>query len=222
MTRDLPTLYPPLALNITSPSMTLRMLRDADLPEFAALLRRPIFDDPHADHVFPWYRKDPDMREREALQYQWSLRAGVRPEKWEMSFGVFVGGELVGMQDIRAEDLAVRRTVESGSWLTADAHGRGLGSHMRRMAVVFAFDYLGAARAQSGAYLGNDSSARVSRSCGYRENGTTVHVEDGVRLVAQQYLVTPETFVRKGVTIEVAGWTASLRAMLGVRENPLA
>lgn len=217
MSPDLSTLYPPLGLRITSGDLTLRLLDDADLPEFAALLRRPIFDDPHADYVFPWYREDPDVREREALQYQWSLRAGVRPEKWELSFGVFAAGELVGMQDIRAEDLAVRALVRSGSWLTADAQGRGLGSRMRRMIVAFVFDYLGADRAQSGAYQGNDSSARVSRACGYRDNGTTVHVEEGVRLVAQEFLVTPETFVRNSVEIEVAGWTAPLREMLGVR-----
>lgn len=218
MSPDLTALFPPLGLRITSGDMTLRLLADDDLPEFAALVRKPIFDDPHADYVFPWYRKDPDVREREALQYQWSLRAWIRPEKWEISFGVFVDGELVGMQDIRAVDLAVRRTVESGSWLTASAHGRGLGSRMRRMIVAFAFDYLGANRAQSGAYLGNDSSARASRACGYRENGTTAHVEDGARLVAQQYLVTPETFVRRGVRIEVEGWTPSLRQMLGAPE----
>lgn len=212
---DLSTLYPPLGLVLRAGELTLRPLADADMPEYAALLRRPIFADPTAPEVFPWYRAEPEERELDALRFQWRLRSGIGPEEWTLVFGIWAGGRLIGSQDMSAVRFAERRTVSSGSWLTLDAHGNGYGTLMRQAMLTLAFDHLGARRAESSAVVGNAPSFGVSRACGYVENGTQVSALRGSREVEQRFLVTPETFRRPAVPVEVEGLTPALRAMLG-------
>jgi len=215
MPEELETLYPPLGLTLRAGDLTLRLLRDADLPEYAVLLRRPIFADEAADHVFPWYAVDPEDRVRGALQFQWTQRAVAAPERWNLTFGIWAQDQLVGTQDVGAKDFPRRRTVTSGSWLTRDAQGKGYGKLMRQMVLALAFDHLGAQRAESEAVLGNDPSFGVSRACGYALNGTRVTVDGNRPLVHQCFLVTPETFVRPQVPVTVEGLVPALRAMLG-------
>ncbi|MEE1619680.1 GNAT family N-acetyltransferase [Brachybacterium sp. J153] len=212
---DLATLYPPLGLVVRAGELTLRPLADADLPEYAALLRRPIFADPTAPEVFPWYRADPEERELDALRFQWRLRCGIGPEEWTLAFGIWADGRLIGSQDVSAVRFAARRTVTSGSWLTLDAHGNGYGTLMRQAMLVLAFDHLGALRAESSAVLGNAPSFGVSRACGYIENGTQVSTLPGSSEVEQRFLVTPELFRRPAMPVQVEGLNPALRGMLG-------
>lgn len=213
--RPLATLHPPLGLVITAGDLTLRPLADADLPEYAALIRRPIFADPDSPHVFAWYRNDPATRVREALRFQWQLRTELTAEQWTMPLGIWADGRLIGCQDIAAHRFAERRTVTSGSWLTRDAHGRGYGTLMRQAMLTFAFDHLGAQRAESAAVTGNDASFAVSRRCGYADNGTQMSTEPGPAVLQQRFLLTPERFRRPEVPVKVEGLTAELLALLG-------
>jgi len=208
-------LHPPFALTVRAGDLTLRVLRDADLEEYTALLRQPIFEDPQSDQVFPWYAVDPETRVREAVRFQWRLRAQLRAEDWSLPLGVWAGDEMIGCQDLAATDFAVRRTVSSGSWLTLDQHGRGYGKLMRQAMLVLAFDHLGAVRAESSAVLGNDRSFGVSRACGYVDNGTQVTAEGGRALTQQRFVVTPATVVLPAVEVEVEGVGPELRALLG-------
>lgn len=212
---DLALLYPPFGLVLRAGALTLRMLRDADLPEYAELLRRPIFEDPQSPAMFHWYRAEPEERVRNALSFQWQLRSAIDPEQWTLPFGIWVQGRLIGCQDVSAQRFAERRTVSSGSWLTLEAHGNGYGTLMRQAMLVLAFDHLGAERAESSAAIGNDPSFGVSRACGYLDNGTQMSTLPGPVTLEQRFLVTPETFRRPGVPVEVEGLTAPLRAMLG-------
>ena len=212
---DLALLHPPFGLTLRAGDLTLRTLRDADLPEYAELLRRPIFEDESAPYVFGWYRIEPEQRVRNALSFQWQLRSAVGPEKWTLPFGIWAQGRLIGCQDVSAERFAERRTVSSGSWLTLEAHGRGYGTLMRQAMLVLAFDHLGAERAESSAVIGNDASFGVSRACGYLDNGTEMSTLPGPVTLEQRFLVTPETFRRPSVSVEVGGLTEQLRAMLG-------
>lgn len=212
---DLALLHPPFGLVLHAGDLTLRPLADADLPEYAELLRRPIFEDPQSPAMFHWYRAEPDARVRNALSFQWQLRSAISPEKWTLPLGIWADARLIGCQDVSAVRFAERRTVSSGSWLTLDVHGRGYGTLMRQAMLVFAFDHLGARRAESSAVIGNDASFGVSRACGYREDGTQVSTMPGPVEVEQRFLVTPETFLRPGVPVRVEGLTAPLREMLG-------
>lgn len=213
---DLAVLHPPFGLVLRAGDLTLRPLADADLPEYAALLRRPIFEDPESPAMFWWYRQEPEERVRNALSFQWRLRSGISPEDWTLPLGIWAGGRLIGCQDLSAVRFAERRTVTSGSWLTLDAHGNGYGRLMRQAMLVLAFDHLGATRAESSAAIGNDASFGVSRACGYVENGTAMSTLPGPTVLEQRFLVTPEVFRRPHVPVEVEGVTSELREMLGV------
>lgn len=208
-------LHPPFGLKIHAAELTLRPLSEQDLPEYAALLKEPIFAEPEAEYVFPWYRADPQARVREALRFQWRLRADFQPDHWTLAFGIWAGDRLIGCQDLTARSFTIRRTVSSGSWLTASAQGRGFGKLMRQAVLVLAFDHLGARRAESSAALDNARSIAVSRACGYVDNGTAVSELYETPVLEQRFLVTPETFQRPTVTVEVEGLTGDLRSMLG-------
>lgn len=212
---DLATLHPPFGLVVRAGDLTLRPLADADLAEYAALVRRPIFEDPQSPAVFPWYRVEPEQRVRNALAFQWRLRSEIDPEGWTLTLGVWAEGRLIGCQDMSASRFAERRVVSSGSWLTLDAHGMGYGKLMRQAMLVLAFDHLGAQRAESSAAIGNDASFAVSRGCGYVHNGTQISTLPGSVTEEQRFMVTAETFRRPAVTVEVEGVTPALRAMLG-------
>lgn len=212
---DLDALHPPFALRVRSGPLTLRVLADRDLPEYAELLRRPIFADPDAPHVFPWYARPEQERIREALRFQWRLRSELSPQNWSLTLGIWADGRLIGCQDVNGKQFAVRRTVTSGSWLARDMQGRGYGGLMRRAVLVLAFDHLGAVRAESAAVVGNERSYGVSRSCGYVDNGSEVIEQNGRAVEHQRFVVTPETFRRGSQTVEVEGLTPELRALLG-------
>lgn len=207
--------YPPFGLRITAGDLTLRPLRDADLPAYTALLRRPIFADMDSDQVFPWYDVEPEERVARAVQFQWQLRSKVGPADWNLSFGIFHGEQLIGMQDVGASQFAVRRVVGSGSWLTLDQQGKGYGKLMRQAVLVLAFDHLGAQRAETSAVVGNGPSCGVSRACGYVEDGLTVIGENGRAKTLQRFSLTPEQFRRPSVPVEVEGMTTPLRTLLG-------
>lgn len=221
-TRDpLVDVFAPFGLEITAGDLTMRLLRDEDLPEYAELLRKPIFEDESSDLVFPWYAVDADERVRRSVQFQWSLRSQCTTERWVLSFGVFVDGRLIGMQDINAEHFAVRRAIGTGSWLTLDEHGKGYGKLMRQAVLVVAFDHLGAERAETSAVVGNLRSYGVSRGAGYADNGTEVIEENGQRKVLQRFVVTPERLRRPKVSVQVTGLTPEVRELLGAQERPV-
>lgn len=211
----LAALHPPFALRVRAGNLSLRVLADEDLPEYAALIRRPIFADPESPAVFEWYRAEPDLRVRDSLQFQWRQRSELRPEQWTLPLGVWAGGRLIGSQDLGAERFAERRTVTSGSWLTLDAHGRGFGTLMRQAMLVLAFDHLGAERAESSAAIGNHASFGVSRACGYVDNGVHLSTLRGPVVEEQRFLLTPDRFRRPTAPVEVEGVTDALRELLG-------
>lgn len=215
---DLAAIHPPFGLQLRAGDLTLRPFAEEDLPEYADLLRRPIFEDLSADHVFPWYQTDPDTRVREALRFQWRLRAQLSREEWTLPMGIWAGGRLIGGQDVAARAFAERRTVTSGSWLTLDAQGQGYGKLMRQAVLVLAFDHLGAERAESSAVVGNERSFRVSYGCGYVDNGTMVSDDGGRRQLQQRFLVTPESFRRPQAQVQVEGVTPALLELLGADE----
>lgn len=207
--------YPPFGLRITHDDMTLRVFRDADMPEYLDLLSAPIFAEENVDWFFPWCEAPVPERRRNAIQAHWGWRSGFRPESWTLAFGVYVDGVLVGCQDLISEEFPKRRVVHSGSWLALEHQGRGWGSRMRRLLLHFAFDHLGAQRAESEAVAGNESSLGVSRSAGYEPNGTRVEIF-GKRVVEMHRVaLTPDRLRRLDGEVVVEGFTDELRTMMG-------
>ncbi|MDO5736069.1 MAG: GNAT family protein [Propionibacteriaceae bacterium] len=220
MDDELAALYAPFGLRITAGDITLRLFRDADLPAYAELISSRLFADETAPHVFDWWTKDPDVRLRSGQQFLWQARAGISPASWTLTMGVFEGAHLIGSQDVSAKDFAKLRVVDSGSYLRLDAQGRGVGTLMRQMMLVLAFDHLGAIRAESSAVLGNGMSIAVSKHCGYHLDGMEFTMNGQTRVELQRVAVTPETFIRPDVDVQVHGVTTALLEQLGA--SPLA
>lgn len=215
MNDELAGLYAPFGLRVEAGDLTLRLFRDSDLPDYAELISSPLFADEAADHVFDWWASDPVVRLREGQKWLWQARANITPQDWVITMGVFEGARLIGAQDVSARDFAKRRVVDSGSYLRLDAQGRGIGTLMRQMMLVLAFDHLGAVRAESGAIVGNSSSLAVSRHCGYSLNGTAVTLNGETRVELQRVVLRPDTFVRPDVDVRVSGLTPELLEQLG-------
>lgn len=124
---------------------------------------------------------------------------------------------VVGSQDLSAYDFANRRTVNTGSWLTKSAHGRGLGTEMRAALLLFAFDVLEAEWAESGAASWNEASLNVSKKLGYEPNGVTrVAPRAGESVDEQRVRLKKKEFVRPDWSISVRGAEPAL-AQLGMK-----
>lgn len=214
-TNSLEYLFPAFALKLTLGDLELRLLRDADFPAYAELLRHDIFRPEYEEAVFPWVDHDPDERIRSAFAYQWTVRATMGPDSWALPFGVFHRGELIGSQEINAKNFELTRTVGTGSWLTRSAQGKRLGVKMRQAVLEFAFDYLHAGRAESDAVETNLPSIRTSKRVGYKDNGTTMRMHGGKACLFQLMVLDPEDFLRPNEPLEVEGLTPTLIDLLG-------
>ncbi len=208
-------LYPAFALKITLRDLELRLIRDDDFPAYAQLLRDQIFQPEFTDATFPWANQEPDDRVRSAFRYQWTVRASLDQYSWALPFGVFHEGTLIGSQEINAQNFDLTRTVGTGSWLTRGQQGKGHGKLMRQAVLEFVFDYLKAERAESDALETNLPSLGVSRSLGYRDNGTDIRMHGGKACRFHRVVLTPEDFVRPEERITVEGLTPTLIEDLG-------
>ncbi len=166
--------WPVFDIRLAVADVTLRPVTEADLVPLARL--RP--DDVESDPRLPAYAvPDADVAAGIGLhQSYWSSLGNWRPDSWRLEFAVFAGGVLAGMQDIEAEQFALRRTVETASWLGRDFRGRRIGKAMRLAVLALAFDGLAAEVAETEAWADNLASLGVSRALGYVDNGVSRHV----------------------------------------------
>lgn len=125
-------------------------------------------------------------------------------------------GEVLGTQGFFGTAYAVRRTVETGSWLGRRYQGQGIGTRVRQMVLHLLFEGLDAASAETAAYADNAASMGVTRHLGYAENGTVVDDREGERVLSRRYVLTREAWEaleRPAVTLEGVG---PVRAYLGL------
>jgi RimJ/RimL family protein N-acetyltransferase len=176
-------MWPLFGLAVRTPRLELRYPTDVDLVALAALTG-DIHDPGFLPFCQPWSLAPEVERERGTLQFHWRSRAELTPTDWQVPLVAVVDGVVVGTQELLAKGFAVRRTVTSGSWLHRPRQGQGLGREMREAVLHLAFAGLGAARAETEAFDGNDSSMAVTRAVGYRPNGDFVH--DGGELGARR------------------------------------
>ena len=155
------TNWPVFALRLRLGDLLLRPLCEADLPLVAALLPDDVDLDPSL----------PADRLVAVFQGYWRAQSRWRADDWALSFLVHQGEQVVGVQVLEAVDFRRLRTVDSASWLTASARGRGIGTAMRAAVLDFAFGSLGAEAALTAAWQDNAASLGVSRSLGYVANG---------------------------------------------------
>ena len=212
---DLVPLWPLFGLRLSTPRLELTPVGDGDLAELVAVARAGIHPPERMPFGVPWTLAAPQDLGPQTLQYFWRLRAELRPDRWQLPFVVRHEGVLVGVQDVKADGFAVPRTISTGSWLGRQFQGRGIGTEMRAAVLAFAFDQLGARRAESSAFADNPVSQAVSAKLGYADNGTQLLDRDGEAAVNVRFVVTPASFVRPSWTLGLQGLGAAL-AQLGI------
>ena len=178
---DSAAFWPPFALSLRTPRLTLRPIQDADIPAAVDAALSGVHEPGRNPFSSPWAEKPAEELGPNMAKWYWRCRANMTPEEWTMLLGIWHDGEFIGCQDVAAKDFATLKTVGTGSWLKRSVHGQGLGKEMRAAVALYAFDWLGAEVAESEAAAWNQQSLGVSRSLGYELNGT-VRVNWGGRL----------------------------------------
>lgn len=207
--------FPPFGLAIEAGPLVLRPITDEALPALIDVALDGVHDPAEMPFSVPWTDAPAAELPNNFAQYHWGLRSAWSREKWNLEFAVEHEGRIVGCQAFFTHDFLATRTGETGSWLGREFHGRGIGTAMRQAICAFAFDHLDVEEIYSGAYSDNPASSAVSRKVGYQPNGTVRRTRrPGEWQHLQQWVLTPETFVR-GAPITVTG-VEPFRAFIGL------
>jgi RimJ/RimL family protein N-acetyltransferase len=158
---------------------------------------------------------EPGFR-RGMIAFHLGLREAWRPDRWALACGVFADGAAIGIQQLDGIRFADDRRVATGSWLGAPFQGRGYGTEMRAAILHLAFAGLGAEVAESGAFVTNPRSARVSEKLGYRETGTDVVAPRGVPVRERRFALTAAAWrANPRIAVELDGLEAC-RPLFGI------
>ena len=136
------TALPLLGLRIAAGPVELRGVTDDLLVPLADLAVRGIHDPDFMPFCTPWSLTPADGMPRAMAQFHWGQRSRFSVERWTADLAVFWEGLLVGCQGFGAENYLVTRTGETGSWLSREFQGRGIGTAMRQVICAFAIDHL--------------------------------------------------------------------------------
>lgn len=213
---ELTSVWPPFALSLTTPRLTLRPLRDDDIPKAVEAAGTGIHDQGRNPFSTPWSAVQADELGPNMARWYWHCRATSTPESWTLTLGIWHDGTFLGCQDLSARDFSVLRTVTTGSWLRRDAQGRGFGKEMRAAAALYAFDWLGAEACESEAADWNAASLGVSRALGYELNGVTRRAWAGKQETVQRVRLTPEGLRRPDWHLKVKGHEPTAKFLLGI------
>ncbi|MFZ4893147.1 GNAT family N-acetyltransferase [Plantibacter sp. Mn2098] len=206
--------WPLHEVRLRTPRLELRPARDEDLPGLASAALAGVHDPDRNPFAVPWTAVPPTELPRNVAQFHWGLRAALTRESWHVEFAILHDGVVIGSQGVSATAFIERRTVETGSWLTRDAQGRGFGKEMRAAILLFAFDVLGAEVAETAAADWNEASIGVSRALGYTQSGQTRAARHADSPNTERYFrLERASLVRPEWTLDVSG-AAAARAML--------
>lgn len=221
-TRDrLAVHFPVFALEVRTPRVTLRFPDDDDLVDLAELGARGVHDPDTMPFTVPWTRVAPPFQQRNTLQYFWTQRGTLQAEAWNVPLVAVVDGRVVGSQGVfTTKDWKVTKTVETGSWLGREHHGKGMGKEMRIAILHLAFDGFGAEEAFTSAFADNPSSLGVTKALGYRANGTDRVARDGRVVGLCRYVIDRDGFAAlRRDDIEVHG-AAPVVELFGTAQVP--
>ncbi len=173
--------WPLFGLRVRTPRLELRYPTDEDIAEIA---ERSVTEEVHDPSTMPftveWTDVAPPLQQRFSMQHHWSNRATWTPQKWICPLLTTVDGRIIGMQGAGAENFAITRTANTGSYLLRPFHRQGSGTEMRAAILHLLFDGLGAEYAETGAWSDNAASLGVTRALGYEPQGTKRLVSRGV------------------------------------------
>ncbi|WP_425864648.1 GNAT family N-acetyltransferase [Arthrobacter sp. TWP1-1] len=209
-------LWPPFELQLATPRLLMRPIRDADIPAMVHAALSGIHPVNAMPFSYPWTEAPADELPANTARHVWRTRTEMTKDSWTLQLGIWHDDEFIGCQDLGAKDFKTLKTVVTGSWLRQSAQGHGFGKEMRAAVLSYAFDWLGAEVAETDAAVWNAASLGVSKSLGYEPNGVFRHSwkPDEVTDV-QQLRLTTTSFKRPDWTLSVIASEATA-AHLGI------
>jgi RimJ/RimL family protein N-acetyltransferase len=214
----MPSYWPLFDLRVETERLVLRLPTDDDFPGLLDAIDAGIHDPETMPFTIPWTDVEPEERRISAVQHWWGARANWSTDDWNLNLAVFQDGRAIGFQGLLAKQFDDLRQVDTGSWLTKSAQGRGLGKEMRAAVLQLAFEHLEAEIARSGAFVDNAASAGVSRAIGYRENGRSRLLRRGAPGEIVNFELTREEWLERRDSLPratVTGFEAA-RPMFGL------
>ncbi|GAA2755192.1 GNAT family N-acetyltransferase [Actinopolymorpha rutila] len=203
--------FPLVGLRLTTPRLELRLPTPEELADLADVAAAGIHDPAVMPFLVPWTDRPLADVARSVILHHWLRLGGWTPQAWSLNLTVFREGQVVGLQTIGASDLAVTRTVSTGSWLGRTHQGKGIGTEMRAAVLDLAFTGLGAEEAVSGAFDHNVTSYGVSRKLGYVDDGTKRHAVGGKLAVERRLRLTRADWERhRKIPVTIEGLTPCL------------
>jgi RimJ/RimL family protein N-acetyltransferase/predicted GNAT family acetyltransferase len=193
--------HPSTRLRLRTPRLELRLPTVAELRRLFEVAQAGIHDPAEMPFGVAW---TDHLDEGSFLAHFRIKLASTTPDDWSLPLVAFADGEPIGVQEIRGERFAERRSVDTGSWLGGAWQGRGLGTEMRAAVLELAFTGLGAEVATSGAIEGNPASLGVSRKLGYELVGAHTVSPRGVPVEHADLELRRERF-RSPVPVELIG-----------------
>jgi RimJ/RimL family protein N-acetyltransferase len=193
-------------LRLRTPRLELRLPTEDELVELFRVAEGGIHPPEEMPFFVPW---TDDLRLEAFVEYHHGTWTAWRPEQWLLNLFSFLDGRPIGSQGVGAEEFAVRRQVETGSWLGAPYQGKGLGTEQRAAVLELAFAHLGAQVAVSGSIVHNLSSQRVSEKLGYRVTGSRTIAPRGEPVEHLDYRLERDEWTCP-IPVEVEGIKAAL------------
>ena len=195
MAADDNSIWPFFELVIRTSRLELRTLGDHEVMDLARVVADYGVHGPdEMPFSTPWALAPSPEVERSTFTLHMKYRAELSPDNWHLAFGVLLDGVLIGCQFLQAEDFAASKQVSTGSWLGRNQQGKGYGKEMRAAVLRFAFDCLGAERAETVANHDNVASLAVSRGLGYVDNGDQIDVVEGKGILAHRFVMSQEAY----------------------------
>lgn len=198
--------WPLFDLRLRTGDLELRPMTEGDQPLLADLLP----DDLELDPSATTYEVEPRTGRGVVIhQTYWRAYGTWSPAHWRLNFVVLSAGRLVGAQELEGADFPLLRTVDTSSFLVADARGLGIGKAMRSAVLALAFEGLAADAAITSAWHDNAGSLGVSRSLGYQPNGVQLHAREGDGdprdVMVHLRMTRDDWFGRARPTVEISG-----------------
>jgi RimJ/RimL family protein N-acetyltransferase len=172
--------------------------------------------DPNTGPVAGWTDQGSPGFERALVQHHCRTLAEWDPWRWVLAPVVVYNGRVVGSQDAQAEDFPVARSVTTAAWLGRAWQGRGLGREMREAILHLAFEGLGAEVAYDRAWEENAAALSISRSLGYRPNGTEIRARgNDAAVLVNMALERSDWQPRRRDDVEITGLEACRELFTG-------
>lgn len=193
-------IWPLPGLRLRTGSLELRLPDPEELAALAELAAKGVHEPGVRRFLTPWQAEGP----LGYLQSHWRTLGNWKPDRWSLPLAVFLNGEPVGQQDLRANDFGLIKEVWGSSWLGKDFHGQGIGTKMRAATLHLAFEGLQAIAANTGAFVDNHASLGVSRKLGYEPTHIERDAADG-RVWTSQYMRLKRENWKSPIDVEIDG-----------------